>query len=89
MSKFKTYAVCLMVVIGLLSGCRSVSPGSQHEYTADWGSLKQHNPAPEWFRDAKFGIYFHWGIYSVPASGSEWYPRNMHNNSYSRVCKCF
>jgi alpha-L-fucosidase len=36
------------------------------------------NEAPEWFRDAKFGIYFHWGVYSVPAFGSEWYPRNMH-----------
>jgi alpha-L-fucosidase len=34
--------------------------------------------APDWFRDAKFGIYFHWGVYSVPAFGDEWYPRNMH-----------
>ncbi len=48
------------------------------EYSADWDSLKKHDPAPEWFRDAKFGIYFHWGVYSVPAFGSEWYPRNMH-----------
>ena len=32
----------------------------------------------EWFRDAKFGIYFHWGVYSVPSFGSEWYPRHMH-----------
>jgi len=48
------------------------------KFTADWESLKQREPAPEWFRDAKFGIYFHWGVYSVPAFGSEWYPRNMH-----------
>ncbi len=47
-------------------------------YTADWESLAKHNEAPEWFRDYKFGIYFHWGVYSVPAFGSEWYPRNMH-----------
>ena len=47
-------------------------------YTPDWQSLKNHNPAPDWLRDAKFGIYFHWGVYSVPAFGSEWYPRNMH-----------
>ncbi len=47
-------------------------------YTADWESLKQHDPAPQWFRDAKFGIYFHWGVYSVPAFGSEWYPRRMY-----------
>src|SRR5262249_3229389 len=32
---------------------------------------------PEWFRDAKFGIYFHWGVYSVPAYSFEWYPRLM------------
>ena len=47
-------------------------------YTADWQSLAKHDEAPDWFRDAKFGIYFHWGVYSVPAFGSEWYPRNMH-----------
>ena len=41
-------------------------------------SLSKCNPAPDWFRDAKIGIYFHWGVYSVPAFGSEWYPRNMH-----------
>ena len=30
---------------------------------------------PEWYRDAKFGIFIHWGVYSVPAFGNEWYPR--------------
>ncbi|MBN1670980.1 MAG: alpha-L-fucosidase [Kiritimatiellae bacterium] len=44
----------------------------------DWGPLKNRRPAPDWFRDAKFGIYFHWGLYSVPAFGNEWYPRWMH-----------
>ena len=43
-----------------------------------WESLAKYNEEPEWFKDAKFGIYFHWGVYSVPAFGSEWYPRNMH-----------
>jgi len=47
-------------------------------YKPDWKSLSRHEAAPKWFRDAKFGIYFHWGVYSVPAFGSEWYPRNMH-----------
>jgi len=46
-------------------------------YQACWESLIQH-PVPVWFRDAKFGIYFHWGVYSVPAFGNEWYPRNMY-----------
>ncbi|TFG49534.1 MAG: hypothetical protein E4H40_02835, partial [Candidatus Brocadiia bacterium] len=45
-----------------------------------WSSLKKHNAAPDWFRDAKFGIYFHWGVYSVPAFGygSDWYASRMH-----------
>jgi len=33
---------------------------------------------PQWFSDAKFGIFIHWGVYSVPAFGSEWYPREMY-----------
>jgi alpha-L-fucosidase len=46
-------------------------------YEATWTSLTRH-PYPKWFQDAKFGIYFHWGVYSVPAYGSEWYPRWMY-----------
>ncbi|MBB6474369.1 alpha-L-fucosidase [Sphaerisporangium rubeum] len=49
-------------------------------YTASWSSVDQHPPAAEWFQDAKFGIYFHWGVFSVPAFANEWYPRNMYNN---------
>ena len=30
-------------------------------YTENWDSLAAHNESPEWFKDAKFGIYFHWG----------------------------
>lgn len=47
-------------------------------YKANWQSLAKHTAVPEWFRDAKFGIYFHWGVYSVPAYDGEWYPRNMY-----------
>src|SRR3954453_23282478 len=43
----------------------------------DWDSLKQMK-VPDWFRDAKFGIFIHWGAYSVPAWGNEWYPRDMY-----------
>ena len=46
-------------------------------YGADWESLSGHG-VPKWFRDAKFGIFIHWGAYSVPAFGNEWYPRNMY-----------
>lgn len=47
-------------------------------FEANWESLATVNEEPDWFRDAKFGIYFHWGVYTVPAYGSEWYPRTMH-----------
>ncbi|MBN2261730.1 MAG: alpha-L-fucosidase [Prolixibacteraceae bacterium] len=47
-------------------------------YEATWESLEKVNPAPEWFKDAKFGIYFHWGTYSTPAYANEWYPRHMY-----------
>ena len=46
-------------------------------YKDNWDSLSNH-PLPEWFRNAKFGIFIHWGVYSVPAFGSEWYSRNMY-----------
>ncbi len=50
----------------------------ENKYEANWESLSAHQQAPDWFTDAKLGIYFHWGPYSVPAYFSEWYPRFMH-----------
>jgi len=46
-------------------------------YRPDYESLDKYQ-APEWYKDAKFGIFIHWGVYSVPAYGSEWYPREMY-----------
>jgi len=46
-------------------------------YMATWKSLSEYQ-VPKWYRKAKFGIFIHWGIYSVPAFGSEWYSRNMY-----------
>ena len=46
-------------------------------FHANWESLAQYR-TPEWFRDAKFGIFLHWGVYSVPAFANEWYSRNMY-----------
>ena len=46
-------------------------------YDATWESLTQFEP-PMWYRNAKFGIFIHWGVYSVPAYDNEWYPRNMY-----------
>lgn len=46
-------------------------------YSDTWDSLNRYQ-VPQWFKEAKFGIFIHWGIYSVPAFGSEWYSRNMY-----------
>ncbi|WP_436927514.1 alpha-L-fucosidase [Halosimplex amylolyticum] len=39
---------------------------SHDYYEADWESLAQHDPTPQWYQDAVLGFYFHWGPYSVP-----------------------
>jgi alpha-L-fucosidase len=51
--------------------------GHQGPFRPDWESLQKYE-VPEWYKDAKFGIFIHWGVYSVPAFGNEWYPRNMY-----------
>ena len=57
-------------------------------FTSDWESLKQYG-VPQWYKDAKFGIFIHWGAYSVPAYGSEWYPRQMYINRDRRGANMF
>ena len=49
--------------VSLLNCCASVLH-AEDKYQHDWESLKSH-PVPEWFDDAKFGIFIHWGPYSV------------------------
>lgn len=55
---------------------------AENKYEPTWESLSQHKAAPEWLKDAKLGIYFHWGPYCVPAFGNEWYPRWMHLDGF-------
>jgi len=68
----------------LIATCTLLSPLSAEEkkyYTAEWTALKNYQ-VPEWYRDGKFGIWTHWGVYSVPAyrgeHAAEWYPRWMY-----------
>ncbi len=53
---------------------RVIDGGPFHD---DWDSLGRHCLA-DWYPKAKFGIFIHWGAYSVPAFANEWYPRNMY-----------
>ena len=68
----------IRLAIPLLLSLTAAFAREKQPYQADWDSLAQHQAAPEWLKDAKLGIYFHWGVYTVPACGSEWYPRWMH-----------
>ena len=56
-------------------------PIADGPFKPDWESLKQYQ-CPEWFRDAKFGIWAHWGPQSVTGAG-DWYARaNVHGRQY-------
>ncbi len=70
------HIVLLAAMLGLV--CLPNAGAKAQPFQPQWDSVQQRAAAPEWFRDAKFGIYFHWGVYSVPAFETEWYPRNMH-----------
>lgn len=47
------------------------------KYKDTWYSLENYK-VPKWYKDSKFGIFIHWGVYSVPAFGNEWYAHNMY-----------
>ena len=49
-------------------------------YEPTWESLKQHK-VPNWFKDSKFGIFIHWGVFSVPA----WAPTDCKLDQFSRL----
>ena len=71
--------------------CASLS--AQTTYTPDWASLDSR-PTPEWWRDAKFGIFIHWGVYSVPAYTpkgrySEWYQNSLVQNDPDGKVKAY
>lgn len=50
---------------------------AEGKYKDNWNSLSAFE-VPEWYKNAKFGIFIHWGLYSIPAYDSEWYSRNMY-----------
>ena len=61
-----------MISLDTIDGVIAAGP-----FAAEWDSLKAFR-VPAWYEDGKFGIFIHWGVYAVPAFGSEWYPRHMY-----------
>lgn len=75
----------LLLVSMFLSACKSSQPKAKYE--ANWDSLSQINPTPDWFQDAKFGIYAHWGPVSSAFVGADpskhyagWHGMRMYEN---------
>ena len=64
--------VLILICALIFTGCKE-QPAKTYEPT--WESLSSH-PTPQWFMDAKFGIFIHWGVYAVPAF-HEWYLEYM------------
>lgn len=68
------------VLLTTVDVCHGQPQGPKY-YSANWDSLRNYQ-VPEWYHDAKFGIWTHWGAYSVPAyrgtHAAEWYPKWMY-----------
>ncbi len=74
------FLVVTAIVTSALGGeskVESVIEIPKGPFQPTWESLRNYK-VPDWYLDAKFGIFIHWGVYSVPAYDNEWYPRHMY-----------
>ena len=55
-------------------------PPAPGPFQPSWESLRDQYRVPSWFNEAKFGIFIHWGLYSIPARLNEWYERHMYTS---------
>jgi alpha-L-fucosidase len=55
-------------------------PDLSGPFQPTWESLRDNYTLPSWFHQAKFGIFIHWGLYSIPAHHNEWYERHMYQD---------
>jgi alpha-L-fucosidase len=58
----------------------AAKPRIDGPFEPTWESLRDRYRAPEWLRQAKLGIFIHWGLYSIPAHGNEWYAKHMYTS---------
>lgn len=71
-------SIFLFLILSMTSLCYAqVEPMATGPYKPNWESLSQFSNAPEWFQDAKFGIWAHWGPQCQPEQG-DWYARFMY-----------
>ncbi len=70
---------CLVVLLAVT--------GFTQTYQPTWESIDSR-PTPDWFKEAKFGIFIHWGVYSVPSYSikgqyAEWYQQQLQNKAFN------
>jgi alpha-L-fucosidase len=72
-------AVCAAVLGPGCGTATAPTDDAKQPLEATWDSLSNYE-CPDWFRDAKFGIYAHWGPYSAAMGdrNTDWYSRNMY-----------
>ncbi|KAH8301141.1 hypothetical protein KR018_003514 [Drosophila ironensis] len=73
-----TLLVALIALTNIGVAVEAQLPGTRTRYAPNWASLDQR-PLPRWYDEAKVGIFLHYGVYSVPAFGSEWFWTNWIN----------
>ncbi|MDQ2920740.1 MAG: alpha-L-fucosidase, partial [Acidobacteriota bacterium] len=71
-------SLVLLITGPLHSSASGDDPKGPFEPT--WESLKKNYTPPQWFQNGKFGIFIHWGLYSIPAHRSEWYSKHMYSD---------
>lgn len=74
--------ILLLTLLTLLNSCVQTTKEQMQtgKFEPNWESLKQYE-IPEWFRDAKFGIWAHWGPQCQPEAG-DWYARYMYHQGH-------
>ncbi len=77
----KRFNLLLSLLLLSAIAIQSVEAKKSANYEANWESLQKYE-VPEWYRDCKFGIYFHWGPFSVPAYSTEWYSLWMYRDDH-------
>ncbi|XP_033222354.1 plasma alpha-L-fucosidase-like isoform X2 [Belonocnema kinseyi] len=68
--KFHISLILLLLSIYIVPGSQVLN--NLNKFEPNWDSLDQR-PLPLWYDEAKFGIFIHWGVFSVPSFGSEWF----------------
>jgi alpha-L-fucosidase len=94
LSKSNLRSILLVFLTTVIS-----TAGYSQDKELSWEELSEQYEIPEWFSDARFGVWVHWGAQSVPEYGGGWYARHMYmqdvgketfgKNAYSYHLKTF